>query len=137
MVALYKNCIIGKVTEVYPCHSKIVLVTDRTCNIAAVCAQSKALGIYHGANEEWTAHLEHVSHLAIIEQGDLVLSTGEGLIFPRGFGLGRITRSTRDGLFYTISLAPLVDVRAISHCYLVQKGAPISGPYAASSGVAA
>lgn len=128
MVALYKDCILGKVIEVYPRYSKILLITDCTCKVAAVCAQSKALGIYQGLNEEWQSKLEHVSHLSSIERDDLILSTGEGLVFPRGFALGKIKKWSRDGLFYEVSVQPLVDVRALNHCYLVQKGTPETTP---------
>jgi rod shape-determining protein MreC len=128
MVALYKDCIIGKVIEVYPRYCKILLVTDRLCKVAAVCSRSKALGIYQGMNEEWKSQLEHVSHLSSIEQNDLVLSTGEGLVFPRGFALGRVKRWSRDGLFYQVGVEPLVDVRSLSYCYLVQKGSSLPDP---------
>ena len=122
MVALFKDCIVGKVIEVYPHYSKVLLVTDQLCKVASVCARSKALGIYQGTNSEYDAHLEHVSHLEAVEEDDLILSTGEGLIFPRGFALGRVKDWDRDGLFYHISVEPIIDVHALNYCYLVQKG---------------
>lgn len=130
MIAVYKNCIVGKVAQVYPCYSKVLLITDHSCKIGAVCTKSKALGIYQGVNEAWRAGLEHVSHLAALEENDMVISSGEGLIFPRGFGLGRVKTFVRNDLFYQVTLEPLIDVRAITHCYLLEKGAAISGPLA-------
>lgn len=124
MVALYKNCIIGKVVEVYPRYSKLMLVTDNSCKISATCAKSKAVGIYQGTNQEWLSSMAHVSHLSMLEAGDLVISSGEGLVFPRGFGLGRIKSFTKDGLFHQVAIEPLVDPRLITHCYLIQKGSP-------------
>ncbi len=104
MVVVYKDCIIGKVAEVYPYYSKVVLVSDKSCKIAAYCSQSKATGIYQGTNEGWHARLDHVSHLAAPEVGELVLSSGDGLIFPRGFGLGKIKQFCTNGLFHEISI---------------------------------
>ena len=123
MVLIYKDCLVGKVIEVYPHYSKALLISDQSCKVAAYCAQSKATGIYQGSNEEWGAVLNHVSHLSHLDAGEMILSSGDGLIFPRGFGLGKIKSFQPDGLFYAVVVEPLVDLRAINHCYVVCKGA--------------
>jgi rod shape-determining protein MreC len=128
MVVIYKNCLIGRVSEVYPYYSKILLVTDRTCNVAAACTQSKASGIYQGTNQKWSASLKHISHLCPVEIGELIISSGDGLIFPRGFGLGKIKSLKTHGLFHTIDVEPLVDIHAIQHLYIVKKGALLLSP---------
>lgn len=122
MVVIYKDCLIGRIIEVYPNYSKMVLISDQSCKVAAYCEQSKATGIYQGANQEWGAQLNHVSHLSHVEVGEMILSSGDGLIFPRGFGLGRIKNFETQGLFHQITVEPLVDLRALSYCYVVQKG---------------
>lgn len=123
MVALYKDCLVGRVVEVYPRYSKVMLISDQTCKVAAYCAQSKATGIYQGDNQEWHSRLNHVSHLAQLEPGELILSSGDGMIFPRGFGIGKVKSFQNDGLFHRVVVEPLVDLHAINHCYLVQKTA--------------
>jgi len=122
MVVIYKDCLIGRVCEVYPYYSKVVLVSDQSCKVAAYCAHSKATGIFQGSNAEWAACLNHVSHLSSLEIGELIVSSGDGLIFPRGFGLGKIKSYQTEGLFHSVSIEPLVDLHAINHCYVVQKG---------------
>lgn len=121
MIAVYKGCLLGRVCEVYPWFSKLELITDKSCKIAAHGLLSKASGIYQGTNSESLAHLNHVSHLATLQDNDVLISSGEGLVFPRGFGLGKIKRFYVDGLFYHIDVQPLIDVRAVSHCYIVQR----------------
>jgi rod shape-determining protein MreC len=121
MVLLHKDCIVGRVTDVYPYYSKALLITDQSCKVAAYCAQSKATGIYQGTNQEWTGLIDHVSHLCQLEIGELVLSSGDGLIFPRGFGLGTVQSFTTQGLFHQVRITPLVDVHAINYCYIVRK----------------
>jgi rod shape-determining protein MreC len=121
MAVVYKNVLIGKVHEVYPHYSKVVLVTDQSCKVAAYCAQSKATGIYQGSNEEWAAQLNHVSHLSQLEEGEMILSSGDGLIFPRGFGLGKVKMFQTQGLFHEVSVEPLLNLRALSYCYVVTK----------------
>jgi rod shape-determining protein MreC len=122
MVALYKNCLLGKVIEVYPLYSKVLLITDALCKVAAFCPQTQSSGIHEGSNQEGVTGLRYVSHLAEIEPNDLVLSSGDGLIFPKGFALGKIKSCKPDGLFYDVSVELLIDMRKISYCYIVQKG---------------
>jgi rod shape-determining protein MreC len=122
MVAVYKNMLLGKVTEVYPQYSKVVIITDSTCKVASCCAQTKAVGIHVGSNEVSATQMHHVSHLATLQEQDLVLSSGEGLVFPRGFALGRVKQFQVDGLLYQVTVEPLCDISCIQYCYVLQKG---------------
>ena len=121
MVVVYKNNLIGKVAEVYPWYSKVCLVTDKRCKIAAYCAKTRAKGIHEGRNQAFNTQLCYVDHLAKINQDDLVLSSGEGLIFPEGFALGKIASYTSDGLCKSIVVEPLCDLRDIDYCMVMDK----------------
>jgi len=122
MIALFNNCLLGRVVEVYPLYSKVVAITDKGCNIAVYCAQTKTVGIHEGKNNLQASTLKFVSHLKEIKEGDYLLSSGEGLIFPRGFGVGRIVSFESDNLFYTIKVKPLVDLNEIEYCSLCHRG---------------
>ncbi len=108
MIAVYKGCLLGRVCEVYPWFSKLELITDKSCKIAAHGLLSKASGIYQGTNSESLAQLNHVSHLAMLQDNDVLISSGEGLVFPRGFGLGKIKRFHVDGLFFYLMFSRLL-----------------------------
>ena len=122
MVAVYKNALIGKVTDVYPYWSKVLLITDPLCNVAAVCAHTKASGIAEGVCDAQHFAMTHVNHLDTIKEGDYIISSGAGLVFPKGFGLGTIESFAQDGLFYIITAKPLISIERIEYCYLIQKG---------------
>lgn len=122
MVAIFKNCLLGKITDVYPYYSKVILISDKSCKVATYCVNSKATGIYQGCNEEWCASLNHVSHLAHLEIDELIISSGDGLIFPRGFAVGKIKSFKTAGLYHQVQIEPLVDLHAINYCYVIQKG---------------
>src|SRR3990167_8553150 len=109
MVALYKNFIVGRVVEVFPYYSKVIVITDQNCKVAAQCIKTGAQGIHEGTGTDQTS-LTLVSHLQDVEVGDLVVSSGEGLIFPRGFGLGVIESCTCSGLYHTVFVRPVIDV---------------------------
>lgn len=123
MVAVYKQCLVGKVVAVYPAYSRVQLITDAQCSVAACCSVSRAEGIHEGANTSEGTKLRYVSHLAKVKPGDIVFSSGEGLIFPRGFALGSIASCVKNGLYFDIAVKPLLDIAAVKYCYLMQKGA--------------
>lgn len=122
MIALHKDTLIGRVIEVYPYYSKVLLLTDQGCKIAAFCAGTNTQAIHEGMNRLDMTRLSYVNHLDEVKEGDLVLSSGEGLIFPRGFGLGRIKQQEHDGLHYSITVQPLTDLNRIDYCAIVKQG---------------
>lgn len=143
MVALYGNAIVGRVAEVYPWYCKVSLITDVDCKVAVLCVPfaekisnaNKALqlrktnkvslkgasGIHEGANDATCTSLRYVSHLEQIHEGDDVLSSGEGLVFPKGFLLGKVISAEKGELFYTITVQPALDFQTLRYCTLIAK----------------
>ena len=122
MVAVYNNCLVGKVSHVYPLYSKITLLTDSSCNIASYCATSGIHGVHEGAMKSDMTYLTHIHHYDLIHEGELVLSSGQGIIFPDGFALGRIVSIENDGLWKKATVRPVLDVERITYCILFAKG---------------
>jgi rod shape-determining protein MreC len=143
MVALYGNAIVGRVTQVYPWYCKVCLITDVDCKVAVLCTpfsanfknthkamQSRvaqkslfkgASGIHEGTNEATCTSLRYVSHLEVIHEGDDVISSGEGLVFPKGFVLGKVISTQKGELFYTIAVQPALDFSTLRYCTLIAK----------------
>lgn len=121
MVLVCKDMLVGRVLQVFPLYSKCILITDQRCKIGAYCAHTQAEGIAKGGNASDQMQLEHVSHLNIMQEDDLILSSGQGLIFPRGFAVARVTAFEKDDLVYRVSCQPLCDLRAINYCYVIEK----------------
>lgn len=118
MIALCKDSLIGKVTEVYRSYSKVLLITDPTCKIAVYCASNGVKGIHEGFRRG-TGTLNFVDFSDEVTVGDLVLSSGEGGLFPRGFGLGTVTHSDSTRYGRSIVITPLIDLRNVTYCALV------------------
>ncbi len=122
MVVVVKNCLIGRICDVYPYYSKVRLITDKLCKIPAYCSKTGVQGIHQGCNQLDFTELSFVNHLEKVEIDDMVISSGEGIIFPRGFGLGLITACRLDEFHYTITMKPLADLTALRYCLIIQKG---------------
>lgn len=124
MIAVYNNCLVGRVIEVYPWYAKVLLITDRMSKVPVLCVATQTQGIHEGENNVAHTKLEFVSHLQPLKQGDLIVSSGDGLVYPKGFALGTVGEFSLNslGLNYIVSVIPALNVREINHCYLVAKG---------------
>lgn len=122
VVIVYKNVLLGKVVETYPFYSKVLLVTDKSCKVASYCSKTGANGIHVGDNLSGQTLLNRVNHLSDVQKGDLVLSSGYGLVFPHGFALGKIKDAQNGDLYHTIKVEPLLDIKDIDYCFLIKKG---------------
>jgi rod shape-determining protein MreC len=135
MVAVYGTTIVGKVTQVYPWYCKVCLITDADCKVAASCLSAQALarnnfkkaahGIHEGCNDIQSCTVQYVSHLESVKVGDTVISSGEGLVFPKGFSLGTIATAEKGELFYAIAVKPLIDFHVLNYCTLAAREALI------------
>lgn len=121
MVALYRNMIVGKVTDVYPRHCKIMLISDAACRISVYSDQTKVGGIYQGNNNTQHGLMNHVSHLQPLLEQEYVFSSGEGLIYPRGFVLGKISSIEKENVEQRVRIELLVDLMRIEFVYLIAK----------------
>jgi rod shape-determining protein MreC len=131
MVVVYKNCLVGRVTEVLPYYSRVSLITDPSCKISAFCKDSREHAIHEGTGSLHQTKLTYVfdSRLDLekrLKKGDIVLSSGEGLVFPKGFGLGTIESFSPEDLEFKVTLTPLIDFTTIDYCCVIAKGAEFS-----------
>jgi rod shape-determining protein MreC len=121
MVAVFKNNLLGRVSEVFPYYSKLTLITDKSCKVAVYCSKTKTKGVHRGNNNKNESKLMYISHLNKVKDGDLLISSGEGLIFPQGFALGKIKSFLKKEVQFKVKVEPLVDFSMIEYCYLIEK----------------
>jgi rod shape-determining protein MreC len=122
MIAVHKNCLVGRVINTYPYYSKVQLISDASCNIAVRCQNGNALGIYQGTGDSNVGYINHVNHLHELVQSDLVFSSGQGLIFPQGFCIGTIESWEPVGVYYCVQVKLACNVDDINYCYLYNNG---------------
>jgi len=123
MAAVYKFQLLGKVTEVYPHFSKVTLITDENCKVAAFANATDSKGIVIGQNSITRCKMSYVNHLLEVVNDDLVFSSGQGLVFPEGFCLGRIVKHehTHNMLYHEIEIEPLIKLKKLKYCMLVDQ----------------
>lgn len=119
-IVLYKNVLIGRVDKVYPFHADCMVITDFRSKVAGYIADSDVAGVAQGDGEKGLCFL-HVSHLDTVKAGDIIISSGNGLIFPRGFGVARVVSVSSDGLFLNVVAEPLFDIRRLTYVAVIMR----------------
>jgi rod shape-determining protein MreC len=119
MVALYKFQIVGRVTEVFECCSRLLLITDKSCKIAAYTDTGEYHGICKGTNHVNECVLTYIDRLVELKVDDLLFSSGQGLVFPEGYCLGKIDTFESQDLYQQAHVTPLVDFQQLQFCYLL------------------
>jgi rod shape-determining protein MreC len=121
MVAIYKFQILGKVVDVDRWSSKILLITDKNCKVSAYTNSTYAQGIVIGKNKPNICNMVYVSYLSKINTDDFIISSGQGMIFPEGFCLGKIIKYSTKGLYHKIRVRPLIDFEYLNFCLLINQ----------------
>lgn len=118
-IVVYKNALIGRIVELYPWYSKVAVVTDQRCRVSSM-AGLEAEGISCGKNNS-ALELCFVPHYHHVEVGELVVSTGHGLMYPSGFTIGVVQSVATDLVSHTITLKPYYDISSIQYVCVLLK----------------
>ena len=106
--------LVGRVIYAGPVSARVLLLTDERHGAGAIIGQladSRLLGVIKGKNER-VCEMKFVATPEKITSGELVLTSGQDGIYPRGLVIGRVRRT--DGDFATststIELEPAISL---------------------------
>lgn len=110
---------VGRVIAAGRGHAKVQLLDDANSGVAAVVQRSRVQGIVVGRADAGV-DLLYVPRFSDVAHGDRVVTSGLDGIFPRGFGIGRVSAiaESPDGS-QTIHLEPELDYRLLEEVLVV------------------
>lgn len=88
--------VMGQVIHVGPFSSTVLLITDPSHALPVQVNRNGLRAIAVGTGQDNILHLEHLPTNADIRKGDLVVTSGLGRRFPRGYPVGLIATITLD-----------------------------------------
>ena len=102
--------LVGRIDNVYPRSSDIMLITDPRSSVNVMTHGSRAQGILRGRGDELPV-MELIPPDIEISVGDIVITSGLGGHFPKGLVVGQIVDVVRndDLMFQTAVVQPTVD----------------------------
>ena len=115
------NGLIGRVVEVRPGASIVQVLTDPTSTVGAHVLRTRTPGIVEG-DPRGTLRFKFMSRDgASIQSGDVLVTAGQGGLFPRGIPIGTVRSIDNRGaaLFHYAELTPAVDFARVDEVLLV------------------
>jgi rod shape-determining protein MreC len=122
MAAVNDAGVAGRVVEAGINLSFVATIHNPRVRIAALDVRSRVAGIIGAREGSSLLTMDYVPPDADIAQGDTILTSGTGGVFPKGLGIGLVVRtdSAPRGMFRPVVVRPFVRVSALENVYLVE-----------------
>jgi rod shape-determining protein MreC len=106
-VIVSQGILVGRVEEVYPKSSKILLLTSPQSSVNAVDLETGSRGIVKGSFG-LGVYMDMITQSDVINVGDSIVTSGLGGNFPKGLLIGKITevKLSQDKLFQQALISP-------------------------------
>ncbi len=126
-VVLSDQGLVGRVSEVGPNYSKVLLVTDSSSIVSALVQGSRATGIVRGQFGD-SLIMDWILQSEPVKAGDVVITAGLGLgtelrsLYPKGLVIGKVVQvqSAEAAAYQRAILVPAVDLRRLEHVLVVK-----------------
>lgn len=101
--------VVGRVIKAAPNSARVLLITDASSAVASLVQRTRTRGVARGAGDLMT--LDYASREDNLEEGDLLVTSGMGGVFPKGLVVGRVVAAEQGkfGLFQDVEVAPSAD----------------------------
>ncbi len=113
--------IVGQVMEVGTTNSRVVLISDVTHAIPVRSLRNNIRFVATGNGAFDELFLEHVPHSVDVQEGDMLVSSGLGEVFPEGYPVARVSSVVHDEgrPFATVTAQPLARLDRLKHLLLL------------------
>jgi len=133
MAVIVPDGVVGRVIMPGIRAARVQLLVDRSAAVGAMVERTRVQGIAEGTGSNML--LSYVTAGADVVAGDVVVTSGNDGIYPKGFVIGQIESVERDaGSFGDIALRPAVDFSSVEAVLVVTTpfrswdSEPVAGP---------
>lgn len=121
--------LVGRVIQVSPTVSTVMLLTDRESRVGAMVQRSRDAGVVSTElGEKDLLHLRLFSAEADVVVGDRVITSGLGVVFPEGLLIGQVVgvRTDEGGLVKYAVVEPVSNLDRLEEVLLVDGGGELA-----------
>lgn len=103
--------LVGRVLEVYPTTARVLLATDPRSAVGVLVQSTRDAGVVEG-NATERLRLRYLSRSSPLREGDVLVTSGLGGLFPRGIPVGVVRKVIRQAgaLFQEAEVEPATDL---------------------------
>lgn len=120
MPVISTDGVVGIVMSVSARSSRIMLLNDKICRVDVIVQDDRVRGILEGA-ADGSLKLSYVDRQAEVTEGDIIVTSGMGGIFPKGLLVGEVAAVTVPpyGLFREIVVEPRAKLSALEEVLII------------------
>lgn len=123
-VVITAEGLVGRVYEVSLNTAKVVTILSPEVKVGAIVSPSGETGVVTGEillAEDGTCKIMYLDRSTTVEAGDLVMTSGEGGIYPSGIIIGRVSevQTESHGITSYAIIEPLVDVNSTKNVFVI------------------
>lgn len=107
MAVITPDGVVGKIVEVFPSASQVLMINDRDGAVGALFPESRTQGIVKGTGDS-DPRMDYVSNDEKVQAGDEIVTSGLDRIFPKGIPIGTVESAAAGNPFQVIKVKPAV-----------------------------
>ena len=116
-IVMGDESVIGRIDTVSPPYAKVILITDINSKIPVVVERTRVRGILSGNNKD-LPQLIFMRSTTDVQEGDIVVTSGVGGMFPAGLPIGFIGSINGN----RVEVEPMADLSRIEYVRIVDYG---------------
>ena len=115
--------LVGRVSQVFPSASQVLLLNNKAISVSCTNRRSRVVGML-----EWDRgnyfRLEYVGKEEDVVIGDTLVTSGLGLLFPKGFPVGTVFQivDEKGGIAKRVRVASFANLNALEELFIVAGG---------------
>jgi len=118
------KAVVGKVIEVQGSVSRIIPIISPDMRMGVRFEQNRYPGLQKGiVSRSDVCIVDFVSRSAVVKKDDLVITSGQGGIFPAGLKVGRVVKSQilKSSAHQRVFIEPIINYNLIEEVYVIKK----------------
>lgn len=125
MPVISADGLVGRVSEVGYTHSQVVLLGDPDCRVSVLVEDTRDHGVIapseSGPVDNTIVDLKFLSRNSLLKPGQRVVTSGLGLLFPKGIVVGRIAdvRTVQFGLHQEARVSLAANLNALEEVWVI------------------
>lgn len=132
MAVITTDGLVGRTVETSLRTADVLLISDPNCKVSARIPRTGAFGVVVGAGVSGGGRvvcvMDYINKDIPVLEGDEVVTSGLGGVFPKGLLIGYVERVQRDssGLYQRADIVPKADLGRLNYVFVVmEEGAEI------------
>jgi len=105
MAVVTPDGVVGKIVEAFPSTAQVLLINDKESGVGALFAASRTHGVVKGSGDP-NPRLDYIVNDEKVKSGDVLLTSGDDRIFPKGLLIGTVTDAKPALPFQVIHVQP-------------------------------